>query len=100
MQFYINPAREFEPFALPSGETFHVSGAECIEAAYGDQQGTWLAETLANHDGPVTDYEGWYWWHCFPGCLPDDFEPFGPFKSEAEAIADAQEMYGVVRSLT
>lgn len=32
---------------------------------------------------------GWYWWACFPGCMPDG-EPCGPFATEAEAIADAQ----------
>lgn len=33
--------------------------------------------------------EGWYWWACFPGCLPDG-EPVGPFKTEAEARVDAE----------
>jgi hypothetical protein len=33
---------------------------------------------------------GWYWLACFPGCMPDG-DPFGPFKTEADAIADAQE---------
>lgn len=33
---------------------------------------------------------GFYWWACFPGCLPDG-EPCGPFFTEAEAIADAQD---------
>jgi hypothetical protein len=32
---------------------------------------------------------GWYWWACFPGCLPDS-EPSGPFATEQEAIGDAQ----------
>lgn len=32
---------------------------------------------------------GWYWWACFPGCLPDS-DPMGPFATEAEALADAQ----------
>ena len=32
---------------------------------------------------------GWYWWACFPGCLPDS-EPHGPFDTEDEATADAQ----------
>ncbi len=31
---------------------------------------------------------GWYWWACFPGCLPDS-EPAGPFATKAEAISDA-----------
>lgn len=33
---------------------------------------------------------GYYWQACFPGCLPDG-EPNGPFATEAEAIADAQD---------
>ena len=33
---------------------------------------------------------GWYWWPCYPGCLPDG-EANGPFDTEAEAIADAQD---------
>ena len=32
--------------------------------------------------------EGWYWWACSPGCLPDG-EASGPFESEIEAIEDA-----------
>jgi hypothetical protein len=32
--------------------------------------------------------KGWYWQACFPGCLPDG-EPSGPFKTEDEALADA-----------
>ena len=31
---------------------------------------------------------GFYWWSCFPGCLPDG-EPSGPFENEQEAIKDA-----------
>jgi hypothetical protein len=32
---------------------------------------------------------GWYWWACFPGCLPDG-DPEGPFPTEQDAIDDAQ----------
>jgi hypothetical protein len=32
---------------------------------------------------------GWYWWACFPGCLPDG-EPMGPFETEQDAIESAQ----------
>ena len=32
---------------------------------------------------------GWFYWFCFPGCLPDS-EPKGPFETEAEALADAR----------
>lgn len=33
-------------------------------------------------------WEGWYWQACFPGCLPDG-DPMGPFKTESEAMQDA-----------
>jgi hypothetical protein len=32
---------------------------------------------------------GFYWWACFPGCMPDG-DPIGPFQTEEEAIEDAQ----------
>ena len=32
---------------------------------------------------------GFYWWSCFPGCLPDG-EPSGPFDTAQEAYDDAQ----------
>jgi len=33
---------------------------------------------------------GWYWWACFPGCLPDG-DKSGPFKNFNDAILDAWE---------
>ncbi len=46
---------------------------------------------------PYGSFEVWfnylgefYWWSCFPGCLPDG-EPLGPFESEDEAVIDAME---------
>ena len=68
---YSNQERETEEHALPNVEVFTV-------------------DYYLN--GMETDCAvlGWYWWSCFPGCLPDG-EPFGPFGTEAEAIANAQE---------
>jgi hypothetical protein len=34
---------------------------------------------------------GWYWWPCFPGCMPES-DAIGPFATEAEAIADANKL--------
>jgi hypothetical protein len=31
---------------------------------------------------------GWYWWSCYPGCLPDG-DAFGPFPSSYRAYHDA-----------
>lgn len=37
------------------------------------------------------EYEnGWYWWSCSPGCLPDG-DPSGPFPTYREALVDATE---------
>lgn len=30
---------------------------------------------------------GWYWWYCWPGCLPDS-DPRGPYSSYAEACQE------------
>jgi len=33
---------------------------------------------------------GYYWWACFPGCMPDG-DPIGPFETEDEAIDNAND---------
>ena len=75
-QVYSVPGREKNPHSLPDCEVFYLSQnyVDC-RSAYGDD------------DWPVPP--GWYWWSCFPGCLPDS-DPIGPFASEREAIEDAQ----------
>jgi len=79
-QVYSNPERENDTHALPDVEVFAVSP---MEAIYNQQN--------ADHANEYTIFEpGWYWWACFPGCLPDS-APFGPFETEAEAEADAQD---------
>lgn len=84
MQAYSDPKRENESTALPDIEVFHISPADAPE----------FARNLMQEDyWPGDDYEdyvGWYWWSCFPGCLPDG-DPFGPFVTSDEALSDAQE---------
>ena len=59
-----------------SFEVFHFDGVRFAEGdCWADENG----ETLP---------AGWYWWACFPGCMPDG-DPSGPFKTEDEALADA-----------
>jgi hypothetical protein len=82
-QAYSDPKRASDPHALPDVEVFYVSD---------DMKG---ADVLASHAAGIepswVNYEsGWYYWFCFPGCLPDG-EPEGPFATKAEALADAQE---------
>jgi len=80
MQAYSDPAREDDPYALPDVEVFWHDArdtelGDCFSAEYHD------GEALAS---------GWYYWYCFPGCLPDS-DPLGPFRTEEEALADARE---------
>lgn len=81
MQIYSDPARESEPYALPDVEVFGVSQMEV----------NYNLANLDHADEYTITEPGWYWWWCFPGCLPDS-DPYGPFATEAEAIADAQEV--------
>jgi hypothetical protein len=66
MYIYSNPERANEEHALPDVEIFYDRGYHPLNGA------------------------GYYWQSSFPGCLPDS-DPIGPFNSEADAIADAQE---------
>jgi hypothetical protein len=71
-QIYSNPKREHDPHALPDAEVFYIT-QKAIDRARGDS---------------VFSSKGWYYWYCFPGCLPDSDEPNGPFDTEDDAIAD------------
>jgi len=80
-QAYSDPTREGDPYALPDVEVFFV---DALTANYNRQN--------ADHGDDFTVYDaGWYWWTCFPGCIPDG-DPSGPYGTEAEALADAQDI--------
>jgi hypothetical protein len=60
---FSDPERASDPQALPDVEIFY---------------------------GPDYDMEkGYYYWYCFPGCLPDS-EPYGPFETYQEALEDVR----------
>lgn len=76
-QAYSDPRRASDPYALPDVEVFYQSKPS---PEWGD-----LDEYFA---GP-----GWYYWYCFPGCLPDS-DPVGPFETAEAAEQAAQEDAG------
>lgn len=43
-------------------------------------------------DHSLYDGEGFYWWSCFPGCLPDG-DPVGPFDTAKDAYTHAKGIY-------
>ena len=75
-QCYSDPSRESEPHALPDCEVWWHRCKPYCEAPHCEPDGQCQGE-------------GWYFWYCFPGCLPDS-DPIGPFPSEAAAIAACQ----------
>lgn len=44
-------------------------------------------------EGPEfeSDAQAWYWWPCYPGCLPDSEDYNGPFETPLAAFIDARE---------
>jgi hypothetical protein len=83
MQAYSNPSREPDPHALPDVEVFYVT-----RGASG--QG-YVGETIIDDNQTEEPLEqGYYYWFCFPGCLPDS-GPIGPFDTQEDALADAQQ---------
>jgi hypothetical protein len=74
-QFYSDETRAD---GLPDCEVFYHDGeyeeGDCFSPEYND------GEALP---------AGWYYWPCYPGCLPDG-DPVGPFDTEEGAIEDAR----------
>ena len=82
MQVYSEQTRENEDHALPDVEVFWADNE--LLSTFKDKS-EWSDDERDNPDGEP----GWYWWSCFPGCMPDS-DPIGPFATEEEAINDAR----------
>ena len=76
-QHYLDESMAEDLGSLPDLETFHAGEGEL---------------ELEGLEEGETSGEGWYYWFCFPGCMPES-EPFGPYATEAEALADAREIH-------
>jgi len=74
----------YHPFASELGDhgSFEVFWFEPLVIVSDD-------DCWTNEDGE-TYPAGWYWWACFPGCLPDG-GPCGPFGASRTAYRDARE---------
>ena len=56
-------------------EVFHVDAADARES---------------RRNSGATPRAGWYYWQCFPGCLPEGGgDALGPFSSMRRALCDA-----------
>lgn len=98
-QVYSNPERANDTYASPDVEVFELNAAEVAELDE-DTIAEYLRRyefRLANMSGHVwqkmldTIVEeqgikgGWFYWYCFPGCLPEG-DPVGPYETYDEAL--------------
>ena len=85
MQAYSNPACAADPFCLPNVEVFHMSASDLIEWLENEDSIWFEIGTDLELDGTTEEtaqeMEGWYWWTCLPGCLPDS-APSGPLRQK------------------
>lgn len=86
-QHYSDPKRADDVHSLPNVEVFYLDSNDCNQIQI-DNSCDCVGD--CDCDNPEMLWPGWYWHACFPGCLPDS-EPNGPFATEQEALADAQE---------
>ena len=75
MQAYSDPLRIEDLYALPDLEVFYMNREDIDNCEFFEDE---------------KPEPGYFYWYCFPGCLPDS-GPIGPFASEDEALADAQD---------
>ena len=77
MYAYFDEERENVYHALPDLEVFYADENLCTDWNEYAEEGTEYTP-------------GFYWWPCYPGCLPDG-EPSGPFETEEEALENARD---------
>ena len=96
----IGTVRPEEAKVFDSREGFHQFHADETQEPHGSFQVFWDDSDIPFGNDPQnarnygsdgeTVKPGWYWWPCFPGCLPDG-DPIGPFASSRQAHKNADE---------
>jgi hypothetical protein len=104
MQAYSNPEREHDTWALPDLEIFELTAREIAERDE-DMIHEFMKRPeyrLAAFNGRARDAMfqemidenciegGWFYWYCFPGCMPDS-DAIGPYVSAQAARQAAQD---------
>ena len=84
---------DFDPAEEEQGsyEVFYMNREHLIRAGVlKEVNDTWFHIDEMEEWWPCepNDYEGYYWWWCFPGCIPDG-DLNGPYSSIEDAHADA-----------
>jgi hypothetical protein len=104
---YSDSTRKAGEHALPDIEVFQLTAEEVAELIDEDTAQSYLKRFPLAHMNSrdrqamidaIVEGEcltgGWFYWYCFPGCMPDS-EPCGPFDSYAAALEDARDSYSL-----
>jgi len=87
MRLYSDPEREHETHALPDVEVFRMTASDFINS----DEGSWMHERMSDDlDADADALAGFYYWYCFPGCMPEG-DPIGPFRLQEQAIEDMRD---------
>ena len=90
----IGTVRQEEAQAYDSHAGYHSFHAEETQEEHGSfeiffNDALPLGNEMSDGNGKAMA-PGWYWWSCFPGCLPDS-DLTGPFAYSQQAHEDADE---------
>lgn len=72
-QFYSDPTRETDPYALPDAEAFlaeHVDCPRCGTTNVDPADNPECEDCSTRVDTVLPRQTSWFYWFCFPGCLP------------------------------
>lgn len=108
-QHYSDPKRANDKWSLPDVEIWQDNIAEVytkcgvfdVPGKVLHAQGDYITcpscdrESCVEGEADMAGRQGWFYWFCLPGCIPDSERPIGPFDSEEEALNDARDGYGV-----
>ena len=92
----IGTARPEEARVFDRDAGFHCFHDEETQEKYGSFEVFWDDDDTPKWGGDPRNYDGngepvkpgWYWWACYPGCLPEG-EPSGPFATSSQAHENA-----------
>ena len=79
-----DPSDQFHPTNNGFSGHHEFPNGGCFEVFYSNQ----FEMSVSPDDDVGCSEPGWYWWPCFPGCMPED-APTGPFPTAEGAYLDA-----------
>jgi hypothetical protein len=97
MQAYSDPSRESETYSLPDVEIFQLTAEESVEQdeylMYQASKRFPLMHMNSRDRAKAIAWAveesgaegGYFYWYCFPGCLPEG-PAIGPFRTANEAL--------------